>query len=158
MITQSDNVISLVDGSVGLRYALIPVQCCGIAVATVARMLDPHGAGFARTLHPQEPLPCGALPVLLTETTLYGAVCAEHMLRSWPTSLPRPWLVLIADAPVRPAPAARYRFRALHSRLAGTARVPYLPALRAVEGADEALEHKDVQTAAERLRRTLEGK
>ncbi|MER6121778.1 hypothetical protein ABT173_03570 [Streptomyces sp. NPDC001795] len=121
-------------------------------------MLDSEGAGRARMLHPGEALPYGAVPVLLAGTTVYGAVCVEHMLRSWTTALPRPWLVLIADAPVRPVPAARYRFRALESRLAGTATVPYLPVLRAVEGAEQALEDRDVKAAAEKLRRQMEGK
>ncbi|GGV29960.1 hypothetical protein GCM10010260_83170 [Streptomyces filipinensis] len=80
------------------------------------------------------------------------------MLRGWTTALPRPWLVLIADAPVRPVRAARYRYKALEGRLAGTAIVPYLPVLRAVEGAEEALQHTDVQAAAVKLRRQLEGK
>jgi hypothetical protein len=143
----------------GLRYALIPVHGYGIAVATVARMLDPDGTGaIARVLQPGEPSPYGARPVLLAETTVYGAVCVEHTLRAWNTMLPRAWLVLVSDAPAPPAPAARYRFRALEGRLAGIARVPYLPSLRTVESADEAMEHKDVQTAAVKLIRQLEGK
>ncbi|MBC2869867.1 hypothetical protein [Streptomyces mexicanus] len=142
---------------VGLRYALIPVHGYGIAGATAARMLDPDGSGAARLLQPGEPIPYGARPVLLAETTVYGAQCVEQMLRNW-AGLPRPWLLLISDAPVRPVPAARYRFRALQSRLAGTARVPYLPVLRTVDGADEALQHKDVRAAAEKLRRQMEGK
>ncbi|MFJ7242638.1 hypothetical protein ACIQWB_36710 [Streptomyces olivaceus] len=121
-------------------------------------MLDPDGAGVARLLHPSEPIPYGALPVLLAETTVYGASCVEHMLRAWSTGLPRPWLVLVSDAPARPVPAARYRIRALEGRLAGVARVPYLPVLRTVEGADEALEYKNVRAAAETLRRQMEGK
>ncbi|MDG9728439.1 MULTISPECIES: hypothetical protein [unclassified Streptomyces] len=120
-------------------------------------MLDLRGEGTARLLHPNESIPYGALPVLLAETTVYGASCVEHMLRNWTTGLPRPWLVLVSDAPARPVPAARYRIRALESRLAGVARVPYLPVLRTVEGADEALEHKDVRAAAEKLRRQMEG-
>ncbi|WP_055689112.1 hypothetical protein [Streptomyces prasinus] len=120
-------------------------------------MLDPEGGGAARLLHPNEPIPYGARPVLLAETTVYGATCVEHMLRTWTTALPRPWLVLVSDAPARPVPAARYRIRALGSRLAGVARVPYLPVLRTVEGADEALENKDVRAAAEKLRRQMEG-
>lgn len=143
--------------AVGPRYVLIPVHGYGIAVATVARMLDPAGTGTtARTLHPNEPIPYGAQPVLLAETTVYGAVCVEHMLRQW--SAPRPWLVLVSDAPVRPAAAARFRFRALQGRVAGTAVVPYLPSLRAVEGADDAMKYKDVTTAAKKLRRQMEGK
>ncbi|MFJ9683649.1 hypothetical protein ACIRP2_37320 [Streptomyces sp. NPDC101194] len=53
---------------------------------------------------------------------------------------------------------ARYLVRALEGRLAGVARVPYLPVLRAVKGPDEALEYKDVRAAAQKLRRTMEGK
>jgi hypothetical protein len=122
-------------------------------------MLDPDGAGTARLLYSGESVPYGSRPVLLAETTLYGATCVEHMLRSWGTTgLPRPWLVLVADAPVKPVPAARYRFRALAGRLAGTANVPYLPVLRAVEGAEQALADKDVKAAAEKLRRQMEGK
>lgn len=157
MITQPDVATPHARTPVGLRYALIPVHGYGIAGATVARMLDPEGGGTARLLHPSEPIPYGARPVLLAETTVYGATCVEHMLRNWTTSLPRPWLVLVSDAPARPVPAARYRIRALGGRLAGVARVPYLPVLRTVEGADEALENKDVQAAAEKLRRQMEG-
>ncbi|MEV6179947.1 hypothetical protein [Streptomyces sp. NPDC052015] len=143
---------------VALRFALIPVHGYGIAGATVARMLDPQGGGQARLLHPNEAVPYGARPVLLAETTVYGATCVEHMVRNWSTSLPRPWLVLISDAPARPVPAARYRFRALSSRLAGTATVPYLPVLRTVESAEEALKDNDVKAAAEKLRRQMEGR
>jgi hypothetical protein len=121
-------------------------------------MLDPEGGGHARLLHPNEPVPYGARPVLLAETTVYGATCVEHMVRNWSTGLPRPWLVLISDAPARPVPAARYRFRALGSRVAGTATVPYLAVLRTVESADEALRDKDVKAAAEKLRRQMEGR
>ncbi|MFP8886792.1 hypothetical protein [Streptomyces mangrovi] len=156
MITRS--ATSAPQGAAGLRYALIPVHGYGITGATVARMLDPEGSGTARLLHPGEAVPYGAWPVLLADTTVYGATCVEHMLRNWTTGLPRPWLVLVADAPARPVPAARYRIRALEGRLAGVAHVPYLPVLRTVEGADEALEHKDVKAAAEKLRRQMEGK
>ncbi|MFI2764912.1 hypothetical protein ACH5A3_39790 [Streptomyces echinatus] len=158
MITHSETPTSRMGDAVALQYALIPVHGFGIAEATVARMLDPEATGSARMLHAGESLPYGCRPVLLAGTTVYGAVGVEHMVRSWTTALPRPWLVLIADAPARPVPAARYRFRALESRLAGTASVPYLPVLRTVEGAEEALTHRDVQAAAERLRRQLEGK
>ncbi|MEH0589790.1 hypothetical protein QA942_39495, partial [Streptomyces sp. B21-106] len=119
--------------AVALRHALIPVHGYGIAVATVVRMLDAEERGTARVLAAQEQIPYGAQPVLVAESTVYGAVCVEHMLRGW-GNLPRPWLVLVADAPAAPAPAARYRVRALGERLAGVARLPYLPVLRAVEG------------------------
>ncbi|UQX05420.1 hypothetical protein [Streptomyces sp. RerS4] len=140
-----------------LRYALIPVHGHGIAVATVARMLDADSGGSrARPLAPAEPLPYGAQPVIVADTTVYGATRVEELLLRW-GSLPKPWLVLLADAPARPPADARYLVRALEGRLAGVARVPYLPVLRAVRGPAEALEHKDVRTAAERLRLAMEG-
>ncbi|MBW1603520.1 hypothetical protein JJV70_15690 [Streptomyces sp. JJ66] len=145
----------------GPRYVLIPVHGYGIAVATVARMLDVEGNGVARVLAPNEAIPYGAQPVLLAETTVYGAVCVERLLQAWGSAVhrpPKPWLVLVSDAPARPAAPARYRFRALHERVVGVARIPYLPSLRTVEDAEAALEHKDVQIAAAKLRRQLEGK
>lgn len=143
---------------VGPRYSLIPVVGFGIAALTAGRMLDPEGTGAtARILESGQAVPLGAQPVLLTETTVYGAVRVEQLLGAWHVRIPRPWLVLVADAPVAPAAAARYRFRALRSRVAGTASVPYLPVLRAVEGVDAAMEHKDVKKAAAALRRALEG-
>ncbi|GHA18984.1 hypothetical protein ACFOOM_04630 [Streptomyces echinoruber] len=66
--------------------------------------------------------------------------------------------MLVADASVKPVPAARYRFRALAGRLAGTTSVPYLSILRAMEGAEQALTDKDVKAAAEKLRHQMEEK
>ncbi|MFD4371091.1 hypothetical protein [Streptomyces sp. NPDC058486] len=140
-----------------LRYALIPVNGPGIAVATAVWMLDDGQRGTrARILAAGEPLPYGAQPVILAETTVYGASCVEGLLMHW-GPLPKPWLVWIADAPARPVPDARYLVRALMDRLAGVARVPYLPVLRTVRGPEDAFAYKDVQAAAEELRRTLEG-
>jgi hypothetical protein len=157
VVAQAGAPIEHARAAVALRWALIPCAGFGIAEATVARMLDPEASGTVRVLHPGEPLPYGATPVLLASTTVYGAACVEHILRSWTTELPRPWLVLVSDAPMRPVPAARYRIRALQSRLAGTVTVPYLPILRAAEKADEVLGDKDVQAAAGKLRRQMEG-
>ncbi|GHF27728.1 hypothetical protein GCM10018772_61660 [Streptomyces fumanus] len=55
------------------RYALMPVDGNGIAVPPVAAMLD-NGAGGAqaRVLAPGEVLPYGTVPVLVTDTTVYG--------------------------------------------------------------------------------------
>ncbi|MFE4539657.1 hypothetical protein ACFRKB_32105 [Streptomyces scopuliridis] len=127
-------------------------------MATVAHMLDGGADGArARVLAPGEGIPYGAAPVLVADTTVYGATCVEEILLRW-GPLPRPWLVWVADAPARPVQDARFLVRALEGRLAGVARVPYLPVLRAVKGPDEALKHKHVQVAAEKLRRTIEGK
>ncbi|GHJ30025.1 hypothetical protein TPA0910_44580 [Streptomyces hygroscopicus subsp. sporocinereus] len=161
MITEPVPSTARSGGGVGLRYALIPVTGTGIAVMTAGRMLDAEGTGAeARIVQSGEPVPMGAQPVLLVESTVYGAVCVENVLRQWNVGyIPRPWLVLVADAPVGLAPAARYRFRALQSRVAGVAHVPYLPVLRSVEGPDAAMEHKTVRIAAAKLRRQLdEGK
>jgi hypothetical protein len=143
---------------VALRYALMPVDGNGIQVATVAAMLDDGAGGArARVLPPGETLPYGIVPVLLTDTTVHGVMQLEKTLRRW-GALPRPWLVWLADAPARPVQDARFLLRALEGRLAGVARVPYLPVLRTVKGPDEALAYRDVQRAAAKLRRTIEGK
>lgn len=157
MITHSGTSTPQGGGAVGLRYALIPVHGYGIAMASAARMLDDGGGTRARILSPGEPIPYGAQPVLLAETTVYGATCVEQMLRQWGV-LPKPWLLWVADAPARPVADARYLVRALEGRLAGVAQLPYLPVLRTVAGPDEAMEHKDVLAAAEKLRRTMEGR
>ncbi|MEU9535814.1 hypothetical protein AB0D00_26340 [Streptomyces sp. NPDC048213] len=143
--------------AVGPKYALIPVQGTGIAVAVAAWLLDDGAGGArARALESQEPLPFGAQPVLLAESTVYGVTGVEQMLRHW-GPLPKPWLVLVADAPVRPVADARYLVRALEGRLAGVTTFPYLPVLRTVKGPAEALEFKDVQAAGRKLRRAMEG-
>ncbi|MFE1075121.1 hypothetical protein ACFW5W_28380 [Streptomyces sp. NPDC058783] len=121
-------------------------------------MLDDDAGGTqARVLAPGEVLPYGTVPVLVTDTTVYGVTRLEETLLRW-GPLPKPWLVWVAESPARPVQDARFTVRALEGRLAGVARLPYLPVLRAVKGADEALKYKDVQTAAARLRRTIEGK
>jgi hypothetical protein len=157
VITQSVTTTPAAGPAVGPRYVLIPATGVSVAVAAVAAMLDPENRGRARVLGPQEYIPYGAQPVLVADTTVFGAVRVEEMLRGW-GPVPRPWLVLVADAPARPAPAARYRIRALEGRVVGVARVPYLPVLRAVEDAREALEHRAVSAAAQKLRRQMEGK
>ncbi|MFJ6501387.1 hypothetical protein OG280_41310 (plasmid) [Streptomyces virginiae] len=158
MITHQDTSIPATHKPVVLKYALIPVHGYGIAVATVARMLDGDAASGerARVLGPADSIPYGAQPVLLADTTVYGMKRVEELLLRW-GSLPKPWLVLISDAPARPVPDVRYLVRALEGRLAGVARVPYLPVFRAVKDPDEALEYKDVQAAAQGLRRKIEG-
>ncbi|MFJ5588310.1 hypothetical protein ACIQCG_01005 [Streptomyces noursei] len=140
-----------------LRHALIPLHGYGIAAVTAALMLDPEGVGAARLLAPTEPVPSGVGAVLVADTSVYSAVRAEQLLNNPGRPLGRPWLVLIADAPVRPTPEARYRLRALGSRLAGTAVVPYLSCLRDVTGPEAAMEHKPVRAAAAALRRQIEG-
>ncbi|MEW1926421.1 hypothetical protein [Streptomyces sp. NPDC088360] len=141
-----------------LKYGIVPVQGEGLLSATVSRMLDADdGTGrLSRSLMPGEPLPLGALAVLVADTTVYGTLRVEQLLRQWDPRVPRPWLVWVADAPARPAPAARFRIRALQARLAGVSQLPYLGVLRMVETPDEAMADKDVQSAAATLRRAIE--
>ncbi|GAA3380709.1 hypothetical protein GCM10020367_69080 [Streptomyces sannanensis] len=142
----------------GLRYALILAAGWSIAMGTVQQMLAGDDETSARFLAPGQALPMGVTPVVVADTTVSGSVYIEHLLRTtWSVHLPRPWLVLVADAPAPPPVAARYRIRALGNRVVGTAYVPYLPVLRTVETAAEAMEHKDVRAAARKLRRDLEG-
>ncbi|MFJ4188519.1 hypothetical protein [Kitasatospora sp. NPDC089509] len=138
----------------------MPVHGYDIASAVVLRMLDGEdGLGRrARGLGPGEPVPYGVQPVLVAPSTVYGITMVEAIVHGWPTGVvPKPWLVVVADAPARPAPAARYRLRALGGRLAGTAYLPYLPVLRSVEQAEDALADALVARAAARLRAQLEG-
>jgi hypothetical protein len=156
MTTQQMTPTPVSSGPVAFRWALVPLDCNGIALATVARMLDGDAGGArARVMKPGEHAPFGVAPVFVADTTLHGATRVEQMLLRW-GDRPKPWLVWVADAPTRPVQDARFLVRALEGRLAGVAKVPYLPVLRAVRGAEEALEYKDVQAAAEKLRRTME--
>ncbi|WP_316528093.1 hypothetical protein [Kitasatospora brasiliensis] len=145
----------------GTVFGLMPVHGYDIAAAVVLRMLDGEdGRGRrARGLQPGEPVPFGVRPVLLTPSTVFGTVLVETIVRTWPANdVSRPWLVVAADVPARPAAAARYRLRALSGRLAGVAYLPYLPALRVVERPEDAFEDKAVCRAAAELRARLEGK
>ncbi|MFF4818407.1 hypothetical protein ACFY2K_27915 [Kitasatospora sp. NPDC001309] len=142
-------------------YGVLPVHGYDIASAVVLRMLDDEGGRGTRAcgLGPGEAVPYGVQPVLVAPSTVYGIASVEAIVQGWPTGVvPRPWLVVVADAPARPAPAARYRLRALGGRLAGTTYLPYLPVLRSVERAEDALADAVVARAAARLRAQLEGK
>ncbi|MFE4394557.1 MULTISPECIES: hypothetical protein [Streptomycetaceae] len=142
-------------------YGLMPVHGYDIASAVVLQMLNGgDGRGLpARGLGPGEPVPYGVQPVLVAPSTVYGTVQVEAIVRSWPAdTVPKPWLVVVADVPAKPAAAARYRLRALGGRLAGTVFLPYLPALRSVARAEDALADAAVARAAARLRTQMEGK
>lgn len=158
MTTHATPATAVVPATGGPRYAVLATPTLGgLEAPVVVCMLDPHRTGTARLLAPGEPIPYGAQPVLLCPTTVYGAICLEHAVRSWSPHIPRPWLVLVPDAPARPPLGVRYRITALKARLAGVATLPYLPALRTAETADAAMSDKKAQAAAQRLRRCLEG-
>ncbi|MFE2331370.1 hypothetical protein [Streptomyces coelicoflavus] len=126
-------------------------------MAMVAAMLDDNAGGTrARVLAPGEVLPHGTVPMLMTDTTVYGATRLEEALLRWGSCPSRGWCGWPTPrcVPCR-MPAS---WSGTWGRLAGVVQLPYLSVLRAVEGPDEALGYKDVQAAAVKLRRTIEGK
>ncbi|WP_344535935.1 hypothetical protein [Streptomyces albiaxialis] len=115
--------------------------------------LDPATTGNAIELTPGSQLPLYYMPVLVAQSTAFGMKRAAEMLGNWHPDLPRPWLVVVRDAPMAPPRPAKYRLRAIGSRVLGVAEVPYLYRLRGVDSPAEALEYRAVSRAAERLRR-----
>lgn len=157
-MTQDSAVEEFGLAGTGPRYALVPVHGYDIVAATVLFMIDDGQGGTAVASGMGYEIPFGAQPVLVAPSTVYAMAGVAHALRTWPAQTPRPWLVLVADVPAAPAPAARFRIRSLRGRLAGVVHVPYLPVLRAAEGPEEAMKDKSVRRAAENLRRELRGK
>ncbi|WP_406300044.1 hypothetical protein OG948_33290 [Embleya sp. NBC_00888] len=120
-------------------------------------MLDPEATGLARELHPGTPLALaeGIVPVLVVRSTASGTARALSVLDSWPSHLPRPYLVVVADAVIGAPLPVRYRLRVLAPRTLGVVHVPYLYRLRVTDTPAEALEHRPVAKAAQALRAAL---
>ncbi|TDT93345.1 hypothetical protein EDD99_8155 [Streptomyces sp. 846.5] len=118
-------------------------------------MLDPEQHGFARELPRGEHLPQNYTPVVVVRSTAYGLHCAGALLQAWHPQVPRPYLVIVADAPLRPPTAVRFRTRALSGRTLGTVHVPYLVQLRSADDASDALSYRPVAKAARLLRSGL---
>ncbi|WP_033286949.1 hypothetical protein [Streptomyces sp. NRRL F-525] len=76
-------------------------------------------------------------------------------MNHWHPSVPRPYLVVIRDAPLRPPMPVRYRLRTLAPKTLGIAHVPYLYRLRTVDDTAEALTDAPVSRAARELRVAL---
>lgn len=127
----------------------------GAGVSTVVRFLDPEGTGRALEVTPGTGLPPYFTPVVVCRSTAYGLLRTSQMLERWHPQVPRPWLVIVGDAPLRPPLPVRYRTRALGSRTFGVAHVPYLYRLRLVDTPAEALTHRPVAKAARALRARL---
>lgn len=127
----------------------------GAGVSTVARMLDPHSVGTALELMQGQPLPIGATPVLVARSTSYGLMRAGDVLSRWHGAVPRPWLVIVRDAPAPLPGAVRYRSRVLSGRTLGVAFVPYLYMLRSVDDASAVLTARPMLKASRALRGRL---
>ncbi|WP_141514682.1 hypothetical protein [Streptomyces zhaozhouensis] len=101
-------------------------------------------------------VPPGCMPVVVCRYTAQEMLRLTTYLASWPTGgVPRPWLVLMRDAPLPPPRPARFRRRALGARVLGVTEVPYLVPLRSVDSPEEGLTFRVVAQAAVRLRRDL---
>ncbi|MGW2255123.1 hypothetical protein ACWCXH_33800 [Kitasatospora sp. NPDC001660] len=127
----------------------------GAGTTTVARLLDPHAVGRATELAQGQPLPLGSTPVLVARSTSYGLLRAVDVLNRWHASVPRPWLVIVRDAPAPLPGAVRYRSRTLAGRVLGVVTVPYLYGLRSVDDASEALSTRPIAKAGRALRGRL---
>lgn len=104
-----------------------------------------------------ERLPTSATPVLVARSTAYGLGRAAGMLAAWHPEVPAPWLLIVADLPAPPAPAVRYRARALSGQVRGALTVPYLWPLRGADTVDDVAATRAVQQAARNLGRALAG-
>ncbi|MFF4291001.1 hypothetical protein ACFY0R_37760 [Streptomyces sp. NPDC001633] len=124
----------------------------GAGTTTVARFLDPDGSGGSLELARGQSMPAGFVPVVVARSTAYGMRSAAHLLGTWHPSIPRPWLVIVKDAPLAAPKPVAFRRHTLQRRVLGIADVPYLVHLRSVDTPDEALTQKAVQRAARQLR------
>jgi hypothetical protein len=127
----------------------------GAGTSTVTLLLDPDRSGAAIELAAGQQLPPHYTPVVVARSTAYGLHRTGELLERWHPGVPRPWLVIVRDAPIRPPLPVRYRTRALGARLLGTVHVPYLYRLRVVDTPADALSHRPVAKAGLALRAAL---
>lgn len=127
----------------------------GAGISTVVRLLDPQSQGWAVELHHGDHLPHNYIPVVVTRSTAYGLHRTQDLLNRWHPGTPRPYLVVIRDAPLRLPLPVRYRLRTVAPKTLGIAHVPYLYRLRLVDNTAEALTDAPVSRAARELRASL---
>ncbi|MER7952322.1 hypothetical protein ABTY59_33515 [Streptomyces sp. NPDC096079] len=80
---------------------------------------------------------------------------AVQLLGGWHPDVPRPYLVVVRDAPLPLPRPVRYRLRVVRPRVLGIADVPYLVRLREMDTPADGLDHKTVRKAVRSLRRQL---
>ena len=115
-----------------------------------------HDRPDAFELTAGSPLPASADPVLVARGSAAGLGAAARVLATWHPAVPRPWLVVMADAPAMAPFPARYRLRALSGQVRSVIGVPFLWPLRAVDQVSEAASSRSVLRAARALRDALE--
>jgi len=125
----------------------------GAGASTVAALLTAAtGPGLVLEGAAARPAQLAAAPrelLLVARATAYGLARAAAALSGW--SLPAPYLVLVADAPLGDPPAVRFRAAALRARTAGLARLDYLPAARGVDDPRQLAGTAAAERAARRL-------
>ena len=126
----------------------------GSGASTVTELLRGQGAEVAELTAGQR-LPVSAIPVLVARSTAKGLAAAANALAAWHPSVPKPWLVVVADVPASPPPPVKYRLKALGGQTRGSVVVPYLWPLRGADTAAEVADNKSVSRAAVQLREAL---
>lgn len=127
----------------------------GAGASTVTRWLDPDGNTGTTELALGSHLPPHYIPVVVARSTAFGMARAVQLIGAWNPQVPRPYLVVVGDAPLRMPRASAYRMRSVRPRVLDIARVPYLVRLREIDTPADGLAHHDVQKAARNLRRQL---
>ncbi|OII64305.1 hypothetical protein BJP40_00090 [Streptomyces sp. CC53] len=127
----------------------------GAGASTVTRWIDPNGDTGTTELALGAHLPPDYIPVVVARSTAFGMASAVQLLGAWNPQVPKPFLVVVADAPLRMPRASAYRIRSVRSRVLGIAKVPYLVRLREIDTPAAGLAYRDVQRAARNLRRQL---
>lgn len=127
----------------------------GAGTSTITRWLDPDGSGGTFELAKGSHLPPNYTPLVVCRSTAFGLANAVQLIGAWHPDVPRPYLVVVGDAPLRLPRAARYRMRTVRPGVLGIAEVPYLVRLREADTPADGLAHRPVQKAARSLRRQL---
>lgn len=138
------------------RYALIRPHG-GAGASTLAALLDPGRSGAVIELAPGARLPAGREPVIVARSTARGIEAAASMRAGWSARLPRPALVVVADAPL-PAPrVVQFKVSAISGNFRIVVDMPYLCVLRELVDPADALAIPRALSAVVRLREALEG-
>lgn len=127
----------------------------GAGASTITRWLDPDGNTATTELALGSHLPPHYIPVVVARSTAFGMASAVQLLGAWNPQVPRPYLVVVGDAPLRMPRASAYRMRSVRPRVLDIAQVPYLVRLREIDTPAAGLAYRDVQKAARNLRRQL---